>query len=288
HGALRRAREGKWDDGAGADGADRHVLVRRRQGGSVFLHLAGVGCAHHPRRHGAFRPADARELAVTAVRHVAVHRRRARDGAPHLDRRRDAAGGVPGGGPVVVPADAAAVGFHLSDLEHAARAAARDDDRARAVLSRGAARHRAEGHVDRAALAADDRADDLRGRHARARVGAAGAGASLMQRLMCLVRKEFLELRQNPRLFGIVIVAPIIQLTMLGYAASTDVKDVPVVVADGDRSPASRTLIARFDASPNFTIVDTVTSVGQIDRYLQRGSAWIALAIPTGYGAALQ
>ena len=36
---------------------------------------------------------------------------------------------------------------------------------------------------------------------------------------------------------------------MLGYAATTDVKDVPVVVADGDRSPASRDLIARFDAS---------------------------------------
>ena len=109
-----------------------------------------------------------------------------------------------------------------------------------------------------------------------------------MQRLRCLVRKEFLELRQNPRLFGIVIVAPIIQLTMLGYAASTDVKDVPVVVADGDRSPASRTLIARFDASPSFTIVDTVTTVAQIDRYLQRGDAWIALAIPAGYGAAVQ
>ena len=108
------------------------------------------------------------------------------------------------------------------------------------------------------------------------------------QRLFNLIRKEFLELRQNPRLFGIVIVAPIIQLTMLGYAASTDVKDVPVVVADGDRSPASRNLIAKFDASPNFTIVDTVTSVAEIDRYLQRGDAWIALGIPTGYGAALQ
>ena len=56
-----------------------------------------------------------------------------------------------------------------------------------------------------------------------------------MQRLRCLVRKEFLELRMNPRLFGLVIIAPIIQLTMLGYAATTDVKDVPVVVADGDR-----------------------------------------------------
>jgi ABC-2 type transport system permease protein len=109
-----------------------------------------------------------------------------------------------------------------------------------------------------------------------------------MQRLRRLVWKEFLELRQNPRLFGIVIVAPIIQLTMLGYAASTDVKDVPVVVADGDRTPASRNLIARFDASPNFTIIDTVNTVADIDPYLQRGSAWIALAIPTGYGTALQ
>jgi ABC-2 type transport system permease protein len=108
-----------------------------------------------------------------------------------------------------------------------------------------------------------------------------------MQRLRNLVWKEFLELRQNPRLFGIVIVAPIIQLTMLGYAATTDVKDVPVVVADGDRTPESRTLIGRFDASANFTVVETVTTVAEIDPYLQRGRAWIALAIPTGYGQAI-
>jgi len=114
----------------------------------------------------------------------------------------------------------------------------------------------------------------------------AGASAG-RRRLAHLVWKEFLELRQNPRLFGIVIVAPIIQLTMLGYAATTDVKDVPAVIADGDRSPASRTLIARFDASPNFTVIDTVTTVREVDPHLQRGDAWIALAIPPGYGAAL-
>ena len=53
-----------------------------------------------------------------------------------------------------------------------------------------------------------------------------------MQRLRFLVWKEFLELRLNPRLFGVVVIAPIIQLTMLGYAATTDVRDVPVIVAD--------------------------------------------------------
>ncbi len=108
-----------------------------------------------------------------------------------------------------------------------------------------------------------------------------------MQRLRRLIWKEFLELRQNPRLFGIVIVAPIIQLTMLGYAATTDVKDVPVVVADGDRSPESRRLIERFDGSVNFTVVDIVTTVAEIDPYLQRGRAWMALAIPAGYGRAV-
>jgi ABC-2 type transport system permease protein len=106
-----------------------------------------------------------------------------------------------------------------------------------------------------------------------------------MQRLRFLVRKEFQELRRNPRLFGLVVVAPIIQLTMLGYAATTDVRDVPVVVADGDRSAGSRELIRRFDASPNFSIVRTVTTTGEIEPLLESGSAWLALSIPVGYGA---
>jgi drug efflux transport system permease protein len=105
-----------------------------------------------------------------------------------------------------------------------------------------------------------------------------------MQRLRFLVWKEFLELRMNPRLFGVVIVAPIIQLTMLGYAATTDVKDVPVVVADGDRTARSRELVARFEGSPNFRVVSTVTTVAEIEPFLERGRAWLALSIPAGYG----
>jgi ABC-2 type transport system permease protein len=108
-----------------------------------------------------------------------------------------------------------------------------------------------------------------------------------VQRLRFLVWKEFLELRMNPRLFGVVIVAPIIQLTLLGYAATTDVKDVPVVVADGDRTSSSRELVARFEGSPNFRIVSVVTTVAEIEPFLERGRAWLALSIPAGYGAAI-
>ena len=109
-----------------------------------------------------------------------------------------------------------------------------------------------------------------------------------MQRLRFLVWKEFLELRLEPRLFGIVVVAPIVQLTMLGYAATTDVRNVPVVVADGDRSARSRELISRFEGSANFGVIGIVTTVDEIEPYLERGRAWLALSIPAGYGEAVE
>jgi ABC-2 type transport system permease protein len=102
------------------------------------------------------------------------------------------------------------------------------------------------------------------------------------------MRKELLELKQDPRLFSIVIIAPILQLTVLGYAATTDVKDIPIVVVDTDRSSASRELISRFGASDNFKIVDMPGSTNEIDRYLDRGEAWMALTIPPDYGRRVQ
>ena len=56
-----------------------------------------------------------------------------------------------------------------------------------------------------------------------------------------------------------------------------------IVIADSDRSAASRDLVQQFEGSPYFTIVDTVTSVDEIDDYLERGRAWLALGIPAGY-----
>jgi drug efflux transport system permease protein len=104
-----------------------------------------------------------------------------------------------------------------------------------------------------------------------------------MRRLWYVMWKELLELRQDPRLFGIIFMAPVIQLTMLGYAATTDVKNVPIVVVDQDGTPASRQLVSRFDASPYFTVVATLPSIRDVDPWLERGKAWMALAIPADY-----
>ena len=110
----------------------------------------------------------------------------------------------------------------------------------------------------------------------------------MIRRILTLMWKEFIELRQNPRLFGLIIVAPIVQLTMLGYAATTDVKNVPIVVVDGDRSQVSRQLIERFSASPRFRIVAEEFNPRDIDRHLEKGDAWLAIVIPAGLQAAIE
>ncbi len=110
------------------------------------------------------------------------------------------------------------------------------------------------------------------------------AGLAGMQRVLQVLTKELIELRSDPRLFGIVIVVPLFQLGVLGYAATTDVKNVPMVVVDADHSTESRALVSRFDASPNFVVQRALDSTQEIDAWLDRGDAWLALSIPAGYG----
>ena len=108
-----------------------------------------------------------------------------------------------------------------------------------------------------------------------------------MRRTRFLIWKEMIELRRDPRLLFIVIVAPILQLFLLAYAATTDVWEVPVLIVDADRTSASRDVVARFAASPSFAIAGVVSSPDEINAYLDDGRAWLAVTIPRGFGAGL-
>ena len=105
-----------------------------------------------------------------------------------------------------------------------------------------------------------------------------------MRRIFFVMWKEVIELRQDPRIFGIIFVAPVVQLAVLGYAATTDVRNVPIVVVDADRSAGSQDLISRFTGSGIFQLVDVVSNAAAVDRYLENGRAWMALSIPARYG----
>src|SRR5262245_19974409 len=105
----------------------------------------------------------------------------------------------------------------------------------------------------------------------------------MIRRILHVVWKEVIDLRQDPRIFGIIFIAPVVQLAVLGYAATTDVRHVPIVMVDADRSTASQALISRFTGSGIFELVDVVSSTDAVDRYLESGQAWMALSIPARY-----
>ena len=70
-----------------------------------------------------------------------------------------------------------------------------------------------------------------------------------LQRIIALLKKEFGQLIKDRRLLPIVFLAPVIQLTFLGFAASLDLKNVSMVLCDLDKTPASRSFIENFTNS---------------------------------------
>lgn len=98
--------------------------------------------------------------------------------------------------------------------------------------------------------------------------------------------KELLQLRRDPKILLLLFGAPVFQLLILGYAATTDIKHVELAVCDLDRTAASRELAAAFTGSTYFRLVRSVDSQAALGPLLERGDARIALTIPAGFGAA--
>jgi len=72
----------------------------------------------------------------------------------------------------------------------------------------------------------------------------------MIHRILVLMWKEFIELRRDPRLFGLVIVAPVMQLAVPGYARTTERKRGAAWLSRTTASPAgSETRASRREAS---------------------------------------
>lgn len=104
-----------------------------------------------------------------------------------------------------------------------------------------------------------------------------------MKTIYHIVVKEFLQLRRDRRMLGLSFMAPVIQLMLLGYAATTDVREIPILVCDQDHTSKSRELIDQFVNSGYFVIEKEVYSPDEIDHYIEDAHVWMALVIPTNF-----
>ncbi len=102
-------------------------------------------------------------------------------------------------------------------------------------------------------------------------------------RLISVIRKEFIQIFRDRRTLAMILVMPIIQMFLLGYAATTDVKNIPIAVWDQSRTPASRELLDAFRAANYFTFAYVVQSEAEIQTLIERGDVRGALVIPPDY-----
>ncbi|HWN43953.1 MAG TPA: ABC transporter permease [Thermoanaerobaculia bacterium] len=103
------------------------------------------------------------------------------------------------------------------------------------------------------------------------------------KRVFEMVRKEFRQIFRDPRLRGVIFVAPMIQLLAFGYAVSTDVRNVATLVVDHDRSRASREMVEAFTASGYFRVLGYAERPADIVRALDHGDAVLGIVIPPGF-----
>ena len=102
-------------------------------------------------------------------------------------------------------------------------------------------------------------------------------------RLMSIIRKEFVQIFRDPRTLALVIVMPIMQLFLLGYAATSDVRNIGMAVLDQSQTPQSRELLDAFRAADYFKIEYSVGSQQEYQALIEAGDVRVALVIPPDY-----
>ena len=106
-------------------------------------------------------------------------------------------------------------------------------------------------------------------------------------RLLSIIRKEFIQILRDKRTLVIILVIPIMQLFLLGYSATSDIRNVPLAVFDQCRCAESRALLDAYRAADYFKLAYMVGSEDEIRVLIEQGDARAGLIIPPDYNTAL-
>ncbi|ANT61614.1 ABC transporter permease [Yangia sp. PrR002] len=100
------------------------------------------------------------------------------------------------------------------------------------------------------------------------------------RRIMAILRKELLQLRRDRLTFGMIVMIPLIQLVLFGYAINTEIRHIPAVVVDQSDTNLSRSLIQMVEATQVVRFEKHLASVAEAERAIVRAEARAAFIIP--------
>ena len=110
----------------------------------------------------------------------------------------------------------------------------------------------------------------------------------MLARLKQMLIKEFIQVLRDKRTRVILIVPPVVQMLIFGYAATFEIYHVPTAVLDLDHSQESRELISKFTSSPYFDVRVQLTDACQIRDLVDSGKTTVGLEIDAGFARKLE
>jgi len=109
-----------------------------------------------------------------------------------------------------------------------------------------------------------------------------GRGLSL-NRILAVLTKEFIQLTRDRLTYAMILVMPIVQLMLFGYAINSDPRDLPTAVLVQDHGPMARSTLSALAHNGYFKIVREASSPEELDQAIARGEVQFALTIPSDF-----
>ncbi len=105
-----------------------------------------------------------------------------------------------------------------------------------------------------------------------------------MQQILYMIKKEFLQIVRSREMLAIIFVVPLIQMLILGFAITNEVKHVDLILADRDNSHISREIVRAFSNTDRFDVVSRESDTKHISAKIQGWKARMAVVIPEHFG----
>src|SRR3982750_4889704 len=121
-------------------------------------------------------------------------------------------------------------------------------------------------------------------------MSAAGTMAShgFWLRTRAMLIKEFIQLKRDRMSFGMIIMIPLMQLVLFGYAINTTPRNLPTAVLLQETSDVGRSIIAALENTRYFKITHRARDTAEFDRLLASGTVLFAIEIPANFERALR
>ncbi len=104
-----------------------------------------------------------------------------------------------------------------------------------------------------------------------------------MQRLFYLTQKELRQLVREKLYIRLIFIVPFVQIVIMGFAITSDVRNVPLAIVDEDHSAGSRRIVEAFSVTESFNYMGQVSSSQAAKKLMDDGKIKLALVIPVNF-----